>query len=424
MTKHVNSNEEKNRITLELLRSTEKAGHRVRFILIIIITASIIAFAGFWNSRESSWKNKRLESLDVLSEFVVKQTDFSNIFLPPETSLGQVDKFLREKNFDGFKRAIMDVFLEESIKKSKSSLLKEIKTKIERFEEKNFMKFENFLCKLFINYNKKDNPHSDFYILKKRVDSVHKEQSKLNLDKRNVLLNAIEYFKPKSLSRPGVILLTKSSRILEEEQIHTIKIPFFNSGFDVNDLGLIGGFSFFILMLIFYYSLRREYENLMIVYDFLLSEFRSRKERIKYYYLLSMNQFFSSPVLPLRNEPNRRVTRIKRIIFNDFTYWLLKHFSKLLYFLPLALSISILVYDFRSKNIGDQISSSNASVGIYGCFAFTILLFICTIMCLIISIQFDKIWAKIRQEIEREFAKRKISYGHYESKEEEAKTSE
>ncbi len=55
------------RITLELVGTTEKASRRVRYILMIIVTASIIAFSSFWNALDFGWKKGRLEVLSTLS---------------------------------------------------------------------------------------------------------------------------------------------------------------------------------------------------------------------------------------------------------------------------------------------------------------------------------------------------------------------
>jgi hypothetical protein len=59
-------------------------------------------------------------------------------------------------------------------------------------------------------------------------------------------------------------------RQIQLERIVMIHVPFLGMSFDVNDLGVLGGLTFVILLLLFYYSLNRERINLRTAFDALI----------------------------------------------------------------------------------------------------------------------------------------------------------
>ncbi len=317
------------RIALELVGTTEKASRRVRYVLMVIVTASIIAFSSFWNALNFGWKNQRLELLSALSH-----------------SLNR-DPELYTKIMEGDEKGSLDGYIDNEFRK-----------------------------KIINNRSIKN------------VD-----------DFLNDLKNAIKYYRPETLGEGGVKELLKNSRTREEESVKTIKIPFFNIGFDINDLGFIGGFSFLILTLILYYSLKREYENLNIVYCFIVKNF-DNKDRIKYYYLMSMNQLLSSPQLPYEEAGSSSQKRISEdSLLKKSPKWFLKHFSKVLFFLPFVLSLMIFIYDCQSVTIGMTISKFSTLVTVIGEFIFTFLILICTLMCIFFTVKLDQKWDEIRAEV-------------------------
>jgi hypothetical protein len=44
----------------DYLEASWASSNRARFLLVLVITASILAFTAFWNSHQKSWLNRRL----------------------------------------------------------------------------------------------------------------------------------------------------------------------------------------------------------------------------------------------------------------------------------------------------------------------------------------------------------------------------
>jgi hypothetical protein len=316
------------RISLELVGTTEKASRRVRYVLMVIVTASIVAFSGFWNALNFGWKNSRLELLSTLSYSLNKD---SNLYYK-----------IMEGNKDSRERYIDNEFVKQ------------------------------------IN------------------DGSIKDIGRFLTD----LKNAIIYYRPETLGEVGTEGLLKNYRSLEEECVKTIKIPFFNISFDINDLGPIGGFSFFILLLILYYSLKREYENLNTVHTFIFKNF-NEEDRSNYYYLISMSQVLSSPQLPIvemKASSNPKIS--KESVIKKLSNIFHKHFSKALYFLPFVLLLMIFIYDYCTMDIGININDFNTQLTVWGELAFTVLILICTLMCIFFAVKLDNKWNEIRTEVE------------------------
>ncbi|MCU0288152.1 MAG: hypothetical protein MUF15_17375, partial [Acidobacteria bacterium] len=151
------------RITLELVGTTEKASRRVRYVLMVIVTASIIAFSGFWNALDFGWKNSRLELMSTLCYSLNK------------------DSALYEKII-GCDKKSLEAYIDNEFRKCIDGTIEDV---------------NGFLTNL---------------------------------------KNAIYYYKPETLGKDGLADIFRSLRRMEEENVKIIKIPFFNIGFDTNDL--------------------------------------------------------------------------------------------------------------------------------------------------------------------------------------------
>ena len=95
----------------------------------------------------------------------------------------------------------------------------------------------------------------------------------------------------------GFNTIEEARRTLEElrrlqlEYVPFLKIPFFGVIVDVNDIGVLGGFTFAVLLMLFRFSLARELENLTLLFK----EAEKRGKLINTYKLLSMMQVLSVP---------------------------------------------------------------------------------------------------------------------------------
>lgn len=356
------------RITLELVGTTEKASRRVQYILMIIVTASIIAFSSFWNAFDSGWKNSRLVLMSNLCYSLEKD---NNLY-----------QQIMKRN-------------EECIESSWDTLDYCRKNMVPVFFNTltcGLNKDSDLIPRIVKDYKKSLNYYIDtkFYKEIKYTDIKDINGFLTNLK------DAIAYYKPETLGKDGAGDIFISLRRMEEESVKTIEIPFFNIGFDINDLGFIGGFSFFILLLILYYSLKREFENLDTVYAFISANFKL-EDRLHYYYLLSMSQVLSSPQLPVREI--KAPVKPKKSMIKAISIFFLKHFSKALYFLPFILLFIIFIRDCITVDVGLKISKLSTLVNIWGGFVFTMLILISTLMCIFFSVKFDRKWDEIRGEV-------------------------
>jgi hypothetical protein len=115
-----------------------------------------------------------------------------------------------------------------------------------------------------------------------------------------------------------------------------VRVPFFGFVIDVNDLGLLGGITFCIMLILFRFSLSREVDNLNL--SFAES---ARLDRLQeFYYLLAMRQMFTVP----------KTAHIKR---TPLLLWT----PKLICWLPLLLHCAVSYNDIHSTaDIGELLS--------------------------------------------------------------------
>jgi len=170
--------------------------------------------------------------------------------------------------------------------------------------------------------------------------------------------------------------LAESVKKLEQARVDSvllIKIPFFGIVVDINDLGLLGGFTFVVILMWFRFSLWREYFNL-------ISTFREAKtlEHLGFVYRsLAAQQVLTVPPalseIPPIEKPWGKVVRV-------------------LYFLPVLVQVIILIYDIVSFKVGLSISRFNSYFGVLMSASFLYLSMILTSLCLQLSRHIDKEW--------------------------------
>lgn len=118
------------------------------------------------------------------------------------------------------------------------------------------------------------------------------------------------------------------------ESAYTIKVPFFGITFDANDLGLIGGIAFLIILSLHRFCLTREVDNLR-------SSFAAAKDlgqEVEFYSLLSMRQVFTVP-------PSSAINRTSFLLMAP----------KVVCLLPLSVHGGVVLHDFLTQNIGEVI---------------------------------------------------------------------
>jgi hypothetical protein len=135
--------------------------------------------------------------------------------------------------------------------------------------------------------------------------------------------------------------MVKEFSHVQVEDTLVVRAPFFGAALDINDLGLIGGFTLWIVLLWFRFSLARELGNLRLV--FLVAHDPLIRQQA--YDLMAMRQVLSSP--PIRGQETRYAGR--RLVVS-------------LYWLPALLQGSVLVVDCFTLKYGWTVSPSNVVI--------------------------------------------------------------
>ena len=113
-----------------------------------------------------------------------------------------------------------------------------------------------------------------------------------------------------------------------------VRVPFFGFSFDVNDLGLLGGIAFLVILGSFRFCISREVDNLRLSFD----EAHRLRRLKEFYNLLAMRQVFTVPRTPY----------INRTVFLRIT-------PKLICWLPLLVHLSVTWNDIRTGWIGKDL---------------------------------------------------------------------
>ena len=162
---------------------------------------------------------------------------------------------------------------------------------------------------------------------------------------------------------------------------YNIHVPFLGITFDVNDLGLIGGLGFIILLILFRLSLSRELDNLRLLFE----QAKANKELRIFYNLLAMRQVLSVPHMESRDKEGGRGLAIV---------------PKIISILPLIMLTVILGNDLRTYSAGDILSHWHTMVLYILGSALWTLVMILTISCIGVWLKIDATWNKYWGEVQ------------------------
>jgi hypothetical protein len=252
------------------------SSNRTRYVLIIIIIASVLVFVSFWNSSNWSWFNNRLEKTQKCINYKV-------------------------------------------------------------WEEEDSLKINCLLQKNKLIEYREVKLYSDIR----------------NLDSLSLHINKHELNKIKA------------------EEINLTKIPFLGIILDVNDLSMIGGFSFVVMLLWLKFSLKREWLNLSII-----SEYTKGNESHNVCFdILAMQQVLTLP---------------KDKYYNKRTF--LRIVPYILFSLPFLVQGVILIYDISTFEFGKSINYSYTIVLYILGSLFLIAILVLIIQCFIRFHKINKYW--------------------------------
>ena len=283
-------------LDLKIFDSFLDSSRRVRYSFLLIIVTTVLSFAGYWNSRQTSWQKSRI---DLCSQQLVELLDPQdyNLYTFPQSER----KVLRSAERD-------------------STYLYEIKIK-------------------------------ELTLRKERLTKLYLERCL--------------YF----------------------------SIPILGIYFDINDLGILSGTAFAVLLFFLFFSYDREFQNLRIIQRF----FQNNKENAlllkKVYFYISSSQILNTPNLRgLINEfPSS--TKLMR---------LMHYLPKIIIFFPTIIFLFIFLHDISTFSIGEIICVSNAlySVVISGILYVFILIF--TGFIFGTSISMEKLWKRLYKAVRQE----------------------
>jgi hypothetical protein len=162
------------------------------------------------------------------------------------------------------------------------------------------------------------------------------------------------------------------------DNVQTLHVPVFGFSFDVNDLGMLGGFALVVSLMWFRFSLNRERDNLELV-------FREAAETgclAESYTLLAMRQVLTVP----------RLGGVK-----ERHFW--KKLPALLFALPFLCQLTVCTHDIMTRGRGETVSPWSTSVLYVTESLFLALLGVLTIASYRLSSEIERRWDKEAEEL-------------------------
>lgn len=168
----------------------------------------------------------------------------------------------------------------------------------------------------------------------------------------------------------------------------TIRVPFFGFAFDVNDLGLLGGIGFIVILFLLRFSLRSEIINLRLAFK---AAAKTEDQLPIFYDLLAMRQVFTLPHV----EDHRKLWQAKRS-------WILRYIPKAVCFLPFLVYTLILYHDcYLTRHTGKLISDPHTGFLLAYTHVFCAIIFVLACWCLTRWRTIDSLWEEYWQDVTR-----------------------
>lgn len=364
------------------IQSTIDAAARFRRVLIVMVTASILAFGAFWNSLDWTWFNARIAAARRAEAYV---------------SLEEINRQLlkKERELDNIvERERQNVEKERQSGGKKNKQEREDQRRREDQQRLEDQRLENQRNGLIEDRDEllgmgtailKDSlgGHID---LANRRQLQQELESKAHEPDRDWLSRRMMHDKAQ---------VTQYAQKLEEMRtgnILLIHIPLAGGVFDVNTLGLWAGLTFAIILLVFRFSLWREYNNLKLTFN------TAKPEHLEFCYLsLAMQQVLTvPPVLAKRKSADR-----EKVDQGDAKTFQSRIPSKpwgratqLLYFPPVVIQLLIILNDIKTEPIGDIFSPNLAATSIWLSSALLGFMVFLTANCLRLSRAIDHEWKR------------------------------
>jgi hypothetical protein len=356
------------------IEATIAASSRFRRVLIVMVTASILAFGAYWNSRDEGWFNSRIVAARRGEAYLsLKKKGYD---------LSHIEKELTELNEKRLKLEKEQQQHPEWGNKDQVNVEKALlHVNQQHLRDENEKQQQNIRWdrdKLLNEVNQTLRARFD----KSRINIISAKQLKAELNKQEYDI-VEEWIKVRQL--PDEKQAAEYAQKLEEARtlnILLVRIPFFGIAFDINDLGLWGGFTFVVILMIFRFSLWREYNNLRLT-------FREAKDEqhLEYCYKsLAMQQVMTVPPTLYRDHPPQKPAG--KVV-------------RLLYLPPLFVQAAILYNDISTMRIGEFFNPANTKISIYMSLIFLGLIMLLTYKCLQLSVKIDRVWDEFADRIKK-----------------------
>lgn len=163
-----------------------------------------------------------------------------------------------------------------------------------------------------------------------------------------------------------------------KKEIYLVKVPILGFSFDINDLGMVSGITFSLLLLILWFAQEREDENLRLT-----MKAAEKNDLLDIYYIkLWMGQVLMVP--PLKG-PRSTIK------------WGLM--LKLLFLLPLLCQLYIFWNDFKTVKYGYTFSHDSTHDLIAKSLTFLIIVGLLTSIAIAYTFKKEKLWRKYRKRL-------------------------
>ena len=312
------------------IEATITSSARFRRVLIVVIVSSVLAFSAFWNARPGSWLNSRFEVARVAQNLLTKEETAEEL-TKLKLELSETTKALASDVSSAEKTALA---------KDQRRLTGEIEQMSKKVAE-----------------------------LEKYLEPAARETARQWLVWHGITSSS----QLAALSEP--IVRARTNHVI------LFHVPFFGTAFDVNELGLIGGFTFVVVLMWFRFTLWREYYNLCSTFEACGNNIQDFEACYKY---LAMNQVLTVPPTLFTREPRERPWgKIVRV----------------LYLLPVMVQLAVVVTDCLTIQNGMVLSKGNTIVTIAASVCFLALAALLTYWCFRLSAEIDKEWNEARARL-------------------------
>lgn len=166
------------------------------------------------------------------------------------------------------------------------------------------------------------------------------------------------------------------------ENAFTVRVPFFGFTFDVNDLGLLAGLGFIVILLLLRFSLRSEIISLRLSFK-AVADAADVKKLATFYDLLAMRQVLTMPHVEVPSENwASRTNRILRVT------------AKSLCFVPAIVYTFVALHDYSTLGIGIELSKPRTDILKLYTVCFWLIIVALGVWCFRRWLEIDRLWER------------------------------